>query len=1312
MDCEGRGSALVVRKQTRYSAALPKPCFDRVFAMSLPSLRTTGCKQWICQFWLLCLCVLLGAPVWASGELLKNASAEDSSPSGGAAGWTFDHWTQGEPKSTASRDESVFVSGKAALKISLPQADDGKLVQTVPVKPDTWYRISAKIKTEGVPADAVVGANLSIVDAMDHSPDLKGDQDWRAVEVWAKSGPEQKEIKLALRLGFYGSLTTGTAWFDDISMSEGTPGEGAKVISMTPPPAAPAAAAPTASSGGVLSANAIMMIVIALYLVGAWYLLQQRNRLQTRFGQPVQGRWPAVKLAPALLLIAAVVLIKAYWAGSYRGHSYDIGTFSAWAFDMYQRGFSGFYRPGYFADYPPGYITVLGGVGALANWFSFGYDTPAFLTLLKMPSMLADVAGALFLLYVGRKDEQVQPLALVAALLWLLNPLAIVTSAFWGQVDSIFTLILAASLLMLERRRILLAAALYAVAVLFKPQALLVGPIALIGLLLVRDVPLQLKAVGVAVATFIVLSLPFTISRPPLWIFSLYGGTLASYDYLTVNAFNLYAIFNGNWLPNDTLFLGVRVGLWAWLLTLSALAAVLYGVVKGKGEGRYLFGAFAIYLLFFVLGPKMHERYLYPAAFIGLTAFMVIRDRRVFWLALGASLTTFVNTLVTLDILVRFNSTGVPNDNVFMLLCSLANVALLVQTFRVGYALFFRQQVNVLAAPAAVEPAAAATAALDTPQAVSVPLDPPLAPVSRRAWLALLGICLAYSVAAFTYLGNRQAPQQFWNPPAASDWAVFDLGQLASVGQLQYHHGLGEGEYALQWSADGQNWVASPGIIVSNRFAELRWRNLDINLPARYLKIGLSTGALQLNEIAVRDQQKVQLPLKQISGPSDAVALIDEQDKTVAISTALNGMYFDEVYHARSAWEILQNINASENTHPPLGKIIIAIGVAIFGMNPFGFRVMGTLFGIAMLPVFFGLSRRLFRSENFALLATALLAVDFMHFTQTRIATIDTYGVFFILLSSYWMLRLMQHQPAAHNWQSDLKALFLCGFTFGLGAASKWIVLYHGVGLAGLYVWNLWRQWQVAKELPPTLPGQRNYASWVQQMVLYSLVAFIVVPAIVYTLAYIPLMKATGEGIAGMLANQTGMYQYHSQLKATHPFSSFWYEWPTMVKPMWYYGGSEWTGPLKVSSISAFGNPVTWYLGSLAFVLALVWRLAYASHAGFARRFALSQGQLLALGFILAAGLTQFLPWALIPRKLVFIYHFFASVPFIILALVWWLQRLQLDFPQQAWAKWLPWATVAVATLLFIAYFPAISGLPVARGWVEWIAKGPITLYF
>ena len=78
-------------------------------------------------------------------------------------------------------------------------------------------------------------------------------------------------------------------------------------------------------------------------------------------------------------------------------------------------------------------------------------------------------------------------------------------------------------------------------------------------------------------------------------------------------------------------------------------------------------------------------------------------------------------------------------------------------------------------------------------------------------------------------------------------------------------------------------------------------------------------------------------------------------------------------------------------THP--GKLIISLGIRIFGMNLW-LAVYGALFGVLMLPVLYHLLKQLFGRTRLCTAGTLLFAFDFMHFTQTRIATIDTYAVF------------------------------------------------------------------------------------------------------------------------------------------------------------------------------------------------------------------------------------------------------------------------------------------------------------------------------
>lgn len=158
-----------------------------------------------------------------------------------------------------------------------------------------------------------------------------------------------------------------------------------------------------------------------------------------------------------------------------------------------------------------------------------------------------------------------------------------------------------------------------------------------------------------------------------------------------------------------------------------------------------------------------------------------------------------------------------------------------------------------------------------------------------------------------------------------------------------------------------------------------------------------------------------------------AQALVDEQQVVPAYTTYENSTYFDEIYHARTAYEHILGLEPYENTHPTLGKLIISLGIRIFGMNPFGWRFMGALFGVLMLPVLYHLLKQLFGRTRLCTAGTLLFAFDFMHFTQTRIATIDTYAVFFLLLMYDAMLVFLRRDLLRDSWKSCCRPCWPAG---------------------------------------------------------------------------------------------------------------------------------------------------------------------------------------------------------------------------------------------------------------------------------------------
>jgi dolichyl-phosphate-mannose--protein O-mannosyl transferase len=395
-----------------------------------------------------------------------------------------------------------------------------------------------------------------------------------------------------------------------------------------------------------------------------------------------------------------------------------------------------------------------------------------------------------------------------------------------------------------------------------------------------------------------------------------------------------------------------------------------------------------------------------------------------------------------------------------------------------------------------------------------------------------------------------------------------------------------------------------------------------------------------------------------------------------------NSMYFDEIYHGRTAYENLHRMEPYETTHPPLGKILISTGVALFGMNPFGWRIIGVLFGIAIVPLLYLFGKRLFRETRYAALASFLIAFDFMLFTQSRIATIDTFAVFFILLAYERMHRYYEMSFFRDKLLKTLTPLAISGLAFGFATATKWIGLYAGAGLAFLFFLSLWNRYKEHREnrkLPFAI-----IALWTT---LSCSLFFIIVPLIIYVASYIPFMlvPGPGHGWKGVFTYQKFMFDYHSKLSATHPFSSTWWEWPFIRKPIWYYGGTE-LAQGKMASIVAMGNPAIWWVGTIAAIA--TFRLAWKKRDN-------------SMTVVLVGIAATYLPWVLVSR-LTFIYHFFACVPFLVLCIVYWIRKI--EERKLIYRKWTHLYAGAVL-LLFLLFYPILSGTEIYVSYADGVLK-------
>ncbi len=525
--------------------------------------------------------------------------------------------------------------------------------------------------------------------------------------------------------------------------------------------------------------------------------------------------------------------------------------------------------------------------------------------------------------------------------------------------------------------------------------------------------------------------------------------------------------------------------------------------------------------------------------------------------------------------------------------------------------------------------------------------------IDRLDVIFMAVITLVFGIVDFTHLGSRSAPETFVRPVDES--AVITFEEPCIPAEIDFYTGVGYGEFAFELTADGENYFTAASFLLDAGDV-LRWQKLSAANTGEVTGGRIAgTGTAYLGEAAFFDGNGNRIAFR-----SSVPEICDEQDTVCREYSFLNSSYFDEIYHARTAWEHLNNVAPYEISHPPLGKIIIGIGISLFGMNPFGWRFSGTLFGVLMLPAMYVFLKKLFGSRQAAACGTVVFATDFMHFVQTRIATIDTYAVFFILLMYLGM--------AVFLMTDSLKALALTGISFGLGCACKWTCVYAGAGLA-----VLWAGYWIGHR-------KRGFPAFVKNC-LFCVGFFVVMPCLIYYLAYIPYGRAAGikgvfnrEYLDIVLSNQTYMFTYHAGLVAEHPYSSRWYQWLLDIRPILYY--LQYFDDGSRSSFGAFLNPVLCWGGLLALAVCLYRAI-----------FRLDRTAM----FILIGYLAQLLPWVLVTR-LTFAYHYFPCCVFLVLAIGYVFRLMEDGTPH---CRVYLWGFAGLSAAVFVLFFPALTGLRV-----------------
>lgn len=526
----------------------------------------------------------------------------------------------------------------------------------------------------------------------------------------------------------------------------------------------------------------------------------------------------------------------------------------------------------------------------------------------------------------------------------------------------------------------------------------------------------------------------------------------------------------------------------------------------------------------------------------------------------------------------------------------------------------------------------------------------------------LIGILvIVYGIISFIHLGSMTNPQTFRSFSDEHD-VIFELEKPTTISKIRYFLGDKEGKFKLFGSMDGTEFTEI-GELKGYVFS---WNDIEINNTYKFIKISSNSG--NIGEIQAYDKY-----LNKVGMATDEMTesnLTDEPYTVPDVISCENSAFFDEVYFATSAHEYANGVPATEYTHPHLGKILQTIPIIFLGTTPFSYRLMGNLAGIGIIIVMYILGKLIFKKRIYAFIPAFLMAFDNFHFAQTRLGTVDGFLILFCLLSSLFMFKYFMLDNK-EGIKKKIKYLFFCGLFFGLAVCVKWMGFYTGLGLALIFFGKMIYDCIKAKEF-----DSENIV-----IMILCVIFFVLIPLIIYVTLFFNFETVHGKimNIEDFLKTNDDMFKFHSTLDATHPFSSLWYTWPIMLKPVWFYVSE--VSDTTVSTITNIGNPAIWWFGVISLIYVLIKTVVKRKKEDI---------------FIIVMYLAVWLPYVFIGRVM-FMYHYFMALPFVMLAITDFIKFLYEKYNK----KWIICGYLLIVFATFWIFYPVSSGIPVPYSYVN-----------
>jgi len=411
--------------------------------------------------------------------------------------------------------------------------------------------------------------------------------------------------------------------------------------------------------------------------------------------------------------------------------------------------------------------------------------------------------------------------------------------------------------------------------------------------------------------------------------------------------------------------------------------------------------------------------------------------------------------------------------------------------------------------------------------------------------------------------------------------------------------------------------------------------------------------------------------------------------------------------------------------HPQVGKWLIGLGMKVGGgmESSFSWRLAVALFGTLSVLLMVRIARRLFASNAWGAVAGGLLAVDGLAIVMSRTSLLDPFLMFFAL-AAFGAL-LLDREQARRRLAERTANVLAAGGDLGWGpslgmrwwrvAAAVLLGLAIGTKWSGLYFLAVFGLLTVMWDATARRTvGVRRWA--VGALVKDALVAGVVMVGtafVVYVATWWSWFthpqswgrnwaaEHPGEGLTWLpgplrsLADfHVQMWNFHKGLDTPHTYEAHPLGWIVQWRPTSFYWGevANLTGAEAqdacgtdhcAQAILAVGNPILWWAGAAAILVAIFWLIRYRDWVA---------------GAVLSGLLAGWVPWFFFASRTIFDFYAIAFTPWVVLTLVYVLTLIvgPPTLPDRARRG----AIIGVGVFLGIVVAVGVYFYPIWAGWV------------